>query len=75
MITVGDLFNVYRPGIIFGAVLGFLVSLYLETLGGGEGFFVKVLEWNNSSQGLLVIGVFAVVGFVVQWWMGWKAAK
>lgn len=72
MVTVGEFFSIYRPGFTFGIIFGFILSLYLETFSGGSVFFVKLLEYNTYSKGLLIIGFFAILGFFIQWRMGWR---
>ena len=74
MVTIGELAKTYRPGFVLGAVLGLIISIYLETLGNGvsSGVLGKILEYNMSSKGLLIIGIFALLGFIVQWRLGWK---
>lgn len=67
--TIGELFSVLYPGIIFGAIIGFIISIWLETV--TSGVLAKVLEYNSQSKGIMVIGIFSIAGALIQYYMGW----
>lgn len=71
MVTVGELLKHHKPGIIFGAIVGFAISLYLETLAFTNEFMVRIIEWNIASNGFFIIGVFSLIGGLFQRWQRW----
>lgn len=70
VLTVKQFLGLHRPGLIFGAIIGFFASLYLETITPND-FLGKLLEYNTSSKGILIMGIFAGLGLLLQWYMRW----
>lgn len=73
MVTLGQLFGDYKPGLVFGAIVGLAVNMVLRFQQGITNEWVlKVLELDRSNKGLVIVPVFAVSGIIFQRLMRWR---
>lgn len=72
MVTVKQLLFSYRPGIIFGGIIGFLVESYIRTVTFENVSFLKFMEFNVQFKGFPIILLFSALGVFIQYYFKWK---
>lgn len=73
MVTLSQLFDRFRPSIVFGAIVGLSLNMFLRFSSlAGNVYVSKLLIFDSRFKGLVIVPFFALLGVLIQWRKGWR---